>query len=256
MILRREAKADRRLVAGGRIDAGDPHQRPQAGLLGLGEAPQARERERAALVDERHDVGDRRERDDVEVAVEEGVTGAEQRLGELPHDRRAAQPRERVVALERRDDGAIGELAGGPVVVRDDDVETEPAGLGDLGDRGDAAVDREHELDAVLGKPGDRLRGKAVALLEPRRQMPDGLGAELAEQEDGEGGRADPVGVVVAVNGDPPAGGDGRADRLDRLAHVPERERVVARERSLEERAGRGRDRRTRGGRARRRASS
>ena len=123
-----EAEADRRLVAGGRIDSGDLHQRAEPGLLGLREAAQPRECERPALVDERDDVGDRGERDDVEVAVEEGMPVAEQRLGELPDDRGAAQPGERVVALERRDDGAVGELVGGPVVVGDDHVERRAGG--------------------------------------------------------------------------------------------------------------------------------
>ena len=43
---RREPEADRALVAGGRVDAGDAHQRPQPGLLRLREPPQA-ERARA-----------------------------------------------------------------------------------------------------------------------------------------------------------------------------------------------------------------
>ena len=38
-------------------------------LLRLREAAQAEQRERAVLVDERHDVGDRGERDDVEVPL-------------------------------------------------------------------------------------------------------------------------------------------------------------------------------------------
>ena len=53
------------------IDVPDAHQRAQPGLLRLREPPQAEQRERAVLVDERHDVGDRRERDDVEVPLEE-----------------------------------------------------------------------------------------------------------------------------------------------------------------------------------------
>ena len=47
----------------------DAHQRAQTRLLRLREAAQPEQRERAVLVDERHDVGDRRERDDVEVPV-------------------------------------------------------------------------------------------------------------------------------------------------------------------------------------------
>ena len=57
-----------------------------------------------------------------------------------------------------------------------------------------------------------------VALLEPRRQVPRRLGAELAQQQDGERGGADAVGVVVAVDADARARRDRGADRLDRRA--------------------------------------
>ena len=62
------------------------------GLLRLREPPQAGERERAALVDERDDVGDGGERDHVEMPLEEGMLAAEQRLGELPDDGRPHSP--------------------------------------------------------------------------------------------------------------------------------------------------------------------
>ena len=114
------------------------------------------ERERAVLVDERDDVGDGRERDHVEVPVAERMLLAEQRLRELPDDAGAAEARERVVALQRRDDRARRELLGGPVMVGDDDLEPERARVLDLGDRGDAAVDGEHEVEALLGEPRQR----------------------------------------------------------------------------------------------------
>ena len=81
------------------------------------------------------------------------MVGAEQRLRELPDDAGAAEPGERIVALERRDDRAVRERVGGPVVVGDDDLEPERARLLDLGDRRDAAVDGEHEVDAFVGEP-------------------------------------------------------------------------------------------------------
>ena len=59
--------------------------------------------------------------------------------------------------------------------------------------------------------------------------MPRDVRAELAQRQDSERGRADPVGVVVAVDTDALAGGDGGVDRLARRGHVPERERVVQR---------------------------
>src|SRR5438477_208227 len=67
--------------------------------------------------------------------------------------------------------------------------------------------------------------------------MPFDVGAQLAEQQDGEGRGADPVGVVVAVHADAAARLDRGDDRLDRLAHVTERERIVPRQRPFEEAA-------------------
>ena len=67
---RREPEADRAGVDRRRVDARDAHQRPQPRLLRARERAQAGDRERAVLVDERDDVGDRRERDEVEVAAQ------------------------------------------------------------------------------------------------------------------------------------------------------------------------------------------
>ena len=122
------------------------------------------------------------------------------------------------------------------MVVGDDDVEAVRARLGDLLDRGHAAVDGEHEPAALLGQARERLALDAVALLEAARKVPGDVGAELAEDQDGEGRGADPVRVVVAVDADPLAGSDRGADRLDRGGHVPEQEGVVGGHRSVEER--------------------
>src|SRR6266516_4811694 len=80
----------------------------------------------------------------------------------------------------------------------------------------------------------------AAELAEAAGQMPVDVGPELAQDQDGQGGCADPVRVVVAVNADAPALGDGGANRLTRSGHVPEAERVVRRQRSLEEPARAG----------------
>ena len=110
---RREPEADRRFVDRGRVDARDAHQGAQPELLRLPEPAQPKERECAVLVDERHDVGDGRERDHVEVPVAERMVLAEERLCELPDHPCAAQTGERIIALERRDDRTRGELLGG-----------------------------------------------------------------------------------------------------------------------------------------------
>ena len=101
---RAEPEAARARVDGRRVDAGRAHQRLQARLLRAGERPQPRDRERAVLVEERHDVGDRREGDEVEVALRDLGVDAEERLAELVDDARAAELGERIVGRPRRDD--------------------------------------------------------------------------------------------------------------------------------------------------------
>ena len=163
--------------------------------------------------------------------------GAQQRLAELPHDAGPAELAERIVAAVGPDDRAGRQLVARPVVVGDDDVEPELARVRDLLDRGHAAVDGQHEADALAGQPGQRLAGDAVALVEAARQVVRHVRAELAQDEHRERGRADAVGVVVAVDADPRPRRDRRADRLAGLAHVAERERVVRGQLCLEERA-------------------
>ena len=121
-------------------------------------------------------------------------------------------------------------------MVADDDLQAELLPCGDLRRRRDPAVDREDETAALVGEPRERLPAKAVAFVEAARQVPLDLGAELAQDQDGESRRADPVGVVVAMDADPPAGGDRAANGLAGRDHVAEAERVVRGQRAFEER--------------------
>jgi hypothetical protein len=68
--------------------------------------------------------------------------------------------------------------------------------------------------------------------------MPTDVSPELAEVEDRNRCRADPVDVIVPVHANASAGRDGGADALARLTHVPEQERVVPWRRGLEEAPG------------------
>ena len=167
-----------------------------------------------------------------------GCARAEQRLRELPDDPGPAQPDERVVALQRRDDGTRRKGVPRPVVVGDDDGQTERPGKLDLGDGRDPAVDGQDEVEALLGEAGQCLAVEAVPLLEARRQMPGDVGPHLAQQQDGQRRRADPVGVVVAVDADALARLDRGTERGDSLSHVAEPEWVVSRKRTFEEGAG------------------
>ena len=122
-------------------------------------------------------------------------------------------------------------------MVGDDDLQPQLAGAGHLVDRGDATVDGKHQLDLVR-EARECLAVQPVPLLEARRQVPDRRRPELAQQEDRERGRADAVGVVVAVHADAGAAVDRAADRRDSLGHVPEPKRIVTGDCALEERAG------------------
>ena len=235
---RREPEPDGALVDPRRVDARDLHQRPEPRLLRACEGAEAGERERAVLVDERDDVGDRRERDQVEVPRQRLVARAEQRLAELVDDARAAELRERIVGRPRGDDRAVRERLARPVMVRDDDLEPARARLGDLLDRGHAAVDGEDEPAALVGEPRERLALDAVALLEAARQVPDDVRAELAQ---------DRAPRARSRRCRPRRSRRGRRFACRRRSphviastprgHVAEQERIVAGRRSFEERA-------------------
>ena len=106
---RREPEGDRRGIDGGRIHARGLHEGAQARTAGAGELTKARCGESAVLVLQRHDVGDRGEPHEVELACQRRVLGTEQRFGELVGDAGAAQLGERVLRRAGGDDEAIGE---------------------------------------------------------------------------------------------------------------------------------------------------
>ena len=64
---RREAEAERACLDRGGVDARGAHERAQARARCVRASARRPARERAVLVDERHDVGDGRERDEVEL---------------------------------------------------------------------------------------------------------------------------------------------------------------------------------------------
>ena len=155
-------------------------------------------------------------------------SGPDQRLRQLVHDARAAQLRERVLGRASRDDRAVGKLVAGPVVVGDDDLQPERPCFGDLGHRSDSAVDRDDEAAFLPRETRERVDRDAVSLLETTREVPVDVCAERAEDGDGERGRADAVGVVVAMDADPLASGNCPANRVTRLGHVSQESGVVS----------------------------
>ena len=232
---RSEPEADRAGVDRGRVDPCGPHQLAQAGLLRPRERAKARDGEGAVLVHERDDVRNRRDRDEVEMALELRRAGAQQRLTELPDDTGPAEPAERIVAAVRPDDRAARQLRPGAMVVGHDDLEPELAGVRDLVDRRHAAVHGQDEPHALARQSRQGLAADAVAFVEAARQVPAHVRAELAQDQDCERGRADPVSVVVAVDADLLPGRDRRPDRFAGRRHVAELERIVRGKLRLEE---------------------
>ena len=159
---RREPEPDRAGVDDRGIDVRRAHQRLQTGLLRSRERAEAGARKRAVLVEERHDVGDRGERDEVEVLVDVCPERAEQLVG----DAGTAELREGIARRARRDDRAVRKRLAGTVVVGHDHVEAERLRARDLLDRSDPAVDGQDERAALLGEPLDRLTGERRS---PRR---------------------------------------------------------------------------------------
>ena len=112
---------------------------------------------------------------------ERRVVRAEQRLRELVNDAGAAQLRERVRRGLVATIGQSGSVVTRAMVVCDDDVEPERTGLGDLLDGRDPAVHRHHQRHPSAGESHDRVARDTVPLLEPARQVPPDVGAELAQ---------------------------------------------------------------------------
>ena len=110
--------------------------------------------------------------------------------------------------------------------------------MGDLFDSRDPAVDGHDEAATLFGEARDRVPLQAVSLVEPARHVSLDVGAQLAKDQHGERRRADPVRVVVAVDADPLARRNRRADRVAGLSHVPELERIVLGKLRLEEGEG------------------
>ena len=190
------------------------------------------------LADERHQVGDRRQRNQVEILSRgvppapgrvrvPGAAGVAKRDRELVGHPRGAQGTERVARDDRVQDRAIGQLGGRLVVVGHDHLDARGASRRDLLRRRDSAVHRDRHLRAAGANLLDARERQPVAVAQPVGDQPVALGAELAQHRDEDRRRADPVDVVVAVHGHPPAVPGDREHSLADVLHPVEGEGVV-----------------------------
>src|SRR5437764_751604 len=113
------------------------------------------------------------------------------------------------------------------VMVAENYVDSCRPGGSHLLDGGDPAVDRYQQPGAACGEALDGRLCKPVAVVDPVRQEPTDVPAERTHRADHDRARADPVHVVVTVNGDPGARPDVMLDQRDRLLDVSERTGVV-----------------------------
>ena len=218
---RGQAKADRARVERPRVDLGHAQQRPDPGLGRRRQRVQALAHEAAVLVAQRDAVGHGGQGDEVQVLVgpRRIAPGARQQRGrELVGDAGGAQVGAWVAADGGMHDRGIGQRPVGAraVMVGDDDVQAEGTGLRDLVDRGDGAVGGEQQARAALGEPLHRRRAEPVAVLRAAGQVGVHVGSEDPQHAHEDGGRADAVDVVVAVDRRARARAHVREDQIDR----------------------------------------
>ena len=215
------------------VKPGHFEQRAQADLVrALRQHVEAELRDDAILADERHDVGERADRRNLDERRQQplAIALAAQRLHEL---QRHADAREilvgivAIVALRVDHRDRDRQLGIRLVVIRDDQIDAELARALRRLDAANAAVDRDDERHAVGLQAIERLGLQPVAVLDAVGKEVDDVGAEQLERAAKNDGRRDAVAVVVAMNGDALFPLDRRENPIDRRRHVREPERIV-----------------------------
>ena len=191
------------------------------GLRVARQRAQAGAHEPAVLAAQRHEVGDRRERDEVEVVVGQSPgprpRAAQQRLRELVARR---PPRTGPGTGSRRarvHDRRVGQRAVGArlVVVGDDDVDARARARSATSST--AVIAQSTVTSSCVPRSASRstvARGEAVAVVDAAGQEPVDVGAERAQRAHQDRRRAHAVDVVVAVDRDARAARDVAEDQL------------------------------------------
>ena len=147
--------------------------------------------------------------------TQRGSAGAAaERLDELQRDADAGEVLVRVgavVALRVHHRDGVGQLDVGLVVVGDDEIDAELAGAARGRGAADAAVHRDDDPRAIRLQAIEGGRLQAVAVAQPLGDEMHDIGAEQLERPPQDDGRRDAVHVVVAVDGNALARGNGAA---------------------------------------------
>ncbi len=127
-------------------------------------------------------------------------------------------------------DGGGGKLGDDGVMVGDDDVH--PGGQGglDFGDGVGSAVGGDQQVDALGGNGGDGGLVEPVAFAAAVREVGGRVESQGVQRQGQDGATGDAVGVVVGVNTDPLAGGDGPQQARGGGLHAVHQEGVVGRQ--------------------------
>jgi hypothetical protein len=188
---RREDEADAARGELPRVEPRRAHERAQAGVGRLGEELEAVAGEHAVLAAQRREVGDRRERDEVELAPHQRVLFA-QRLGdgERELERHAGRAEAAVglgvvrpgrVRVEHGEARRHAAAVARQVVVADDHVDAGGAQVGHGAVRARAAVAREHHRRAGLARGAHAGVGEVVPVGEAVRDERHRAPAEAAQ---------------------------------------------------------------------------
>jgi hypothetical protein len=197
----------------------------------LGQHLQAQLGDDAILAHERHHVGERADRRNLDERRQPvGLARPQaQRLHELERDAHAGQVLvgiRTVVPLGIDDRDGIRQIAVGLVVVGDDEIEAQLARASRRVGAADAAVHGDDDLDALGVEPLERGRLQAVAIAEPLGDEMRHLPAEQLERTAQNHGGRDAVDVVITMNGDALAVGQGPQQPLDGAIHVGQPHRI------------------------------
>jgi len=195
------------------VEPGDPDQRGQPRPMGLPETTQAVVHKDPVLVQQRHDVGDGPQGGQphgLQEKIAHGRSDLARAAGLLAdgpshfqRDAGAAQPAKRIRRAGQAgvDDGRrLGESRAWLVVIRDDQAHAPLLRQRGLFAACDPAVDRDDQLRALVGEPGNGLAVQAVPFVEAVGQVVPHLGAQQLQALAQDGGAAHAVDVVVPVD--------------------------------------------------------
>ena len=185
----------------------------------------------AILTDQRHDVGQRADRGDLDEGWQPvGFARAHaQRLHELESDADAGEMLVGVRAIVpfRVDDrDRLRKFGVGLVMVRDDEIEAKLAAAACRLRTANAAVDRDDDMHALGVQAFERGRLESVAITQTLGNEMRHLAAEQLERAPQNHRGRDAVDVVVAVHGNAFAGIDRAQQTFDGTIHVGQAHRI------------------------------